>query len=308
MATKSSYNLKNWLPVVVIGITLIWFIGIEVLYPKSKGQTMAMWSFYAWNTANDFLHGRIIPIAFIIFTILAWKKMRLEEIKPSFWGIFIVLFGIALYLASKRTLQPRLALIGLPFIITGATQFLFGWKVTRLMLFPAFFWYFAIPLPGIQQATNFLQVFVTDACYVTGKLVGIDLVNTGDQIRHATKDWDVEIAAGCSGIRSLMSLVMISAIYGYYTQRENWKKIVIFVCAIPLAVVGNFFRVFTIIVLCNMGYEETATGLYHDYAGMFIFFPIALMGLMLIDTKLLNRSKKKLKVTKKNTTIETEQK
>ena len=164
------------------------------------------------------------------------------------------------------------------------------------MLFPAFFWYFAIPLPGIQQATNFLQVWVTNTCFNVGVAFGIDMVNTGDDIRSATGDWDVTIAAGCSGIRSLMALTMISAIYAYYTQDTVFKKTVLFLCSLPLAVFGNFLRVFTIILLSEGGYAKLATGLYHDYAGMLIFFPVALMGLFFIDMKVLNRKKRKINI------------
>jgi len=287
-----------WFPIIVIGSVLLYFLGLYTMYPTARGDTLAKWSYFAWNTENDFIHGRFIPIAFIAFVVIAWKHMKKEPQSSSIFGLLICGFGILLYLGSIRAIQPRIALIGLPFIITGGVAYAFGWRVTKHMLFPAFFWYFAIPLPGIQQATNFLQVFVTDSCYLVGRTVGIDLVNTGDEIRHATKDWDVEIAAGCSGIKSLMSLVMISAIYSYYTQRIFWKRLVLFLCAFPLAVMGNFFRVFTIILLCDFGYEDAATGVYHDYAGLLIFFPIALFGLFVVDTLILNRKKRKLRITR----------
>ena len=93
---------------------------------------------------------------------------------------------------------------------------------------------------------------------------------------------------GCSGIRSLMALVMISAIYAYFTQKKLWKMAVLFTCALPLALVANFLRIFTIIVIAEMGYAEFAAGAYHDWAGLLFFFPIALVGLFLVD-KLLNR-------------------
>lgn len=292
-------SIVEWLPVAFLAGLVIWFLGFYVMYPTTRGQTLAMWSFYAWNAENDFIHGRAIPFAFMAFVVAGWKEMVRAEKVPSRSGLFICLFGALLYVVSIRTLQPRLALIGLPFLILGSVHFLYGWKVTRVMLFPAFFWYFAIPLPGIQQATNFLQVWVTGACYSIGSLCGMDLVHTGNDIRSATGAWDVTIAAGCSGIKSLMALTMISAIYAYYTQKTLWKKIILFGCSLPLAVFGNFLRVFTIILLSEGGHKDLATGLYHDYAGMLIFFPATLSGLFLIDSKILNRRKMKIKIVSK---------
>ena len=84
-----------------------------------------------------------------------------------------------------------------------------------------------------------------------------------------------------------MALVMISAIYAYYTQKELWKKAFLFACALPLALLANFLRIFTIIVLAEMGFSQFASGVWHDWAGLLFFFPIALTGLFLID-RLLN--------------------
>jgi len=76
---------------------------------------------------------------------------------------------------------------------------------------------------------------------------------------------------------------MISAIYAYFTQNKVWKMAALFACALPLALVANFFRIFTILVLAEMGYSDFAAGVYHDWAGLLFFFPIALAGLFVID-------------------------
>ena len=184
--------------------------------------------------------------------------------------------------------RPRVSQVGIPFLVFGSMLYLFGWRVARHMLFPAFFWWFGISVPGLQQATNFLQVAVTKSCYTVGSSLGMELVNAGSEIRSATDKWgSLDIAEGCSGIRSLMALVMISAIYAYLTQDKVWKMALLFACALPLALVANFFRIFTIIVLAEFGFSGFAAGVYHDWAGLLFFFPIALTGLFLAD-KLLN--------------------
>lgn len=292
--TSSSWLRCYW-PVIPLGIVLLIFFAGVSLFPGSPGKDLVGWTWRSWNTKNDFIHGWAIPFLFIAFIGMAWQKMKAEPVKPMMLGLVAVILGILLYIASARTLQPRMALIGLPFLITGGVAYVFGWRVARHILFPAFFWYFAIPVPGIQQATNFLQVGVTDACYNVGIFFGMDIVNTGSEIRSTTNSWNaLDIAKGCSGIRSIMALVMISAIYAYYTQTKIWKMAFLFACALPLALVANFFRIFTILVLAEMGYSGFAAGVYHDWAGLLFFFPIALLGLFIIDRLLNWKSHKKV--------------
>ncbi len=234
------------------------------------------------------MHGWAVPVLFVVFISMAWKTMREESVKASPLGLVVVAFGLLLFVASVRTLQPRIALFGLPFLIFGGALYVYGWMVARHVLFPAFFWYFAITLPGLQQATNVLQIAVTKSCYHVGTAMGMELVNTGTVIKSATGSWnELDIEEGCSGIRSLMALVMVAAIYAYFTQKKVWKMALLFACSLPLALVANFFRIFTIVVLAEMGFSKFAAGAYHDWAGLLFFFPVALAGLFLVD-KLIN--------------------
>jgi len=125
----------------------------------------------------------------------------------------------------------------------------------------------------------------------------MDLVNSGADI--FIKGSSMKVAEGCSGIRSLMALTMIAAVYANYTQKPLWKKAVLFASALPLAIIGNFLRIFTIIVLANFGFGNFGTGTWHDWAGLLIFFPIALSGLYLIDY-LLNFKEKRRKRVKRS--------
>lgn len=290
------------LPASLIGLVMLVFWLILPIYPNSSTSQDRLILYIADAWKKDFVHGWAVPFLFVAFVSMAWKDMKAEPVKGSLWGLLGVLIALFLYVASVRTLQPRLPLIGLPFLIVGGIQFVYGWKVARHMLFPAFFWYFAVSVPGLQQATNALQIVVTKSCYVVGTACGMQLVNAGNEIRSATDSWNsLNIAEGCSGIRSLMALVMISAIYAYFTQKQVWKMAFLFACSLPLALIANFFRIFTILVLAELGYSDFAAGVYHDWAGLLFFFPIALAGLFLID-RLLNW-KEHRRVTRKRVVV-----
>ncbi len=275
---------------------LVYFFGI---FDQGFRYPLAEWAWLAWNEKNDTLHGRFIPF---IFAVMCWFGARRAQDEPrgsSRWGLPVLLIGIFCFLVSVRTVQPRLALLGLPFLVMGPLLHLFGWKYARHFLFPSFFWYFAMPVPQIQQASALLQVFVTKFCYHAGLLFGMDISLQGNTIRASgDKEWGFDIAEACSGIRSLMALAMIAAAYANYTQKKLWKKLFLFASALPLALVGNFGRIFTILVLAEMGFTKFASATYHDWAGLLIFFPLALGGLFLLDD-LLNRRFRRRKVARR---------
>lgn len=276
-------------------VTLFLMYVVYPAYPTAPGRNLAMWTWIACNPINGFLHGRFIPVAFCAMIWIAWKNTKGEKISPSSWGLVALVFGLLLYLASVRTIQPRLALIGVPFVIIGITHYCFGWKITKSVIFPAFFFWFTIPVPGLETLlTGRLQILITKLCYHAGVLMGMDLTLSGSTV--SVKGTDLEIAAGCSGIRSLMALVMIAAVYANYTQKTLWKKAVLFASSLPLAIIGNFGRIFTILILAQLGMGEFAKKTYHDWAGLLLFFPIALSGLYLVDYLLNFKNRRRRKV------------
>ncbi|MGC6464481.1 MAG: exosortase/archaeosortase family protein [Akkermansiaceae bacterium] len=286
-------------PTLVVGgialVLLLFMYFIYPAYPTTAGKTLAKWTWDACNSQTGFLHGRFIPFAFLVMIWLAWQKTKEEVLFPSWFGLFALGLGLLLYVASIRTIQPRLALIGVPFVIIGLSHYCFGWKVTKAVIFPAFFFWFAIPVPNLEALlTGRLQILITTLCYHFGVLVGMDLTMAGTNI--TVKGVDLEIAPGCSGIRSLMALVMIAAVYANYTQKKLWKKALLFASSFPLAIVGNFGRIFTILLLAQFGMEDFAKKTYHDWAGLLLFFPIALSGLYLVDYILNFKERRKKKV------------
>jgi len=55
----------------------------------------------------------------------------------------------------------------------------------------------------------------------------------------------------------------------------------LFLCAMPLAVLGNLARVISIALVAQVYGQKTATEVYHEWSG-FILFPVALAGMVLV--------------------------
>ena len=266
-------------------------------FPTTLGKSLAGWTWYACNPVANFLHGRFVPIAFGIMAWMAWKRTRETTLRPSYAGLACLAVGLLFFIVAVRTIQPRLALVGAPFVVIGFVHYLCGFGVSKHIIFPAFFLWFAIPVPGLEAAlTGNLQTLITKSCYQCGVLLGMDLSSSGSTISIGGSTLD--IAEGCSGIRSLMALTMIAAVYANYTQKTLWKKAVLFGSALPLAIMGNFFRIFTILLMTHFGAGDFASKTYHDWSGLLLFFPIALSGLYLVDYLLNIKERRRKKVKK----------
>ena len=260
-----------------IGV-LVYFFCIYQVFINGSHTTMR-WAAESWNSENNQEHGWII---FPVALGLVWyhRGKLLDAVKaPSNYGLIPLLFGIATFLIAVRCLQPRFAVAALPLTIYGGVYFLYGRQVARVFLFPCVFLLFMIPVGGLVQGTVSLQLLVSQVCNILSALIGVKIEASGTTIRSVDGSFNFEIAEGCSGVRSLMAMITLTALYVHFTQRELWKKWTIFLGSIVFAVIGNIGRIFTVILVAKFIDPKLASGLYHDYSG-FIFFPIAVSAMV----------------------------
>jgi exosortase len=277
----------KWLAVVLSAGVVLWFYQFETRYGAGRGLSAFEWIYGAWNPETDYEHGLLFPFLIAGLIIYRFKDLKAAAGPGSAWGLVSILIGVVLYAAAYRTLQPRIAMGALPFILWGSAYYLWGWKVAKIVLFPLFFFWLAVPLPSFQQATTHLQLVATSMAYHGSALFGVETTVQGNMIAPVNGDWKpLEIAAGCSGIRSLMALLMISAAWAYVAKIALWKKIVLFLSAFPLAILGNSLRVISIFVIAEYGDAEWARTTWHDWSGLLLFYPFSLLLLLVIHSLL----------------------
>ena len=105
----------------------------------------------------------------------------------------------------------------------------------------------------------------------------------------------LKIAEGCSGVRSLIALVFVASVYGYVTQNKIWKFVIMVMSSLPLAIIANSIRVTTIVLIAEFWDAEFAARTYHNFSG-FLFFPLGIIGIILIGFLLNSGWKSKQKV------------
>lgn len=268
-------------------LIIIFFYGCHKVFVEGL-CTAFFWLRSTWNVENDYEHGWMIPLFAAFMLYHAWKSMKGIPQKPSLYGLLALTAGALLYLLSVRTMQGRIAIAGLPFMICGLIWCYRGGRAAWHCAFPCFFLWLAIPLPGFQQATVGLQLLASQAVHALAGWCGVATVLEGTNISSATGNWDAfDIAGGCSGMRSLMALIMLSSAWGYLADRLSlWKRCVLALSAIPLSILANAFRVTSIFVCAEYINPAFASKTWHDWSGLLFFFPASLIGLTLIHALL----------------------
>ena len=95
----------------------------------------------------------------------------------------------------------------------------------------------------------------------------------------------LEVAEACSGIRSLLSLVTLAVIYGYFLEKQMYRRVIFAVAAVPIAVVANALRVVGTGALAHFWDPQKAEGFFHTFSG-WVIFVIAMLMLFSVDNLL----------------------
>jgi len=275
----------EWLAIGLTVLLLVAFYGVFQHFGPMKGEPAVVTWARAWNKESDFEHGWIFPPLVIGLICWRWKEIQASRSKGEWLGLIIALGGAILYVLSYRTIQWRVAILGLPFLLTGSAWYWWGRKTALLLAFPFFLTWLAIPVGFLQQGTGGLQLIASKLAHSGSSLCGVMTTLRGNTITMGDgSGFDVD--EGCSGIRSLWSLMLISAAWTYVAKMSLWKKAVLFLSSFPIAILGNSLRLVSIFVMAGYGNPKFASGTWHDWSPLVLFYPISLFLLLTVHSVL----------------------
>jgi exosortase len=222
----------------------------------------------------------LIPL--IAGLLVWWKRKELlaARIAPDAWGLAVMAIAVGFYYIGVKAVQPRVVVFSFVMLLYGLALTLGGRQIFAILFFPISFLFLMIPLNFLDEQIGLpLQHLMARLSAVILNSVGIETIRVGTGIYSRVFKFDV--AAPCSGIRSLMALTTVTAAYAYVTQHVQWKRWVLFLSAMPLAVLGNLARVTSIALVAEVYGQEVASKAYHDYSG-YIVFGVALSTMVII--------------------------
>jgi len=247
------------------------------LYASTLGRLVLAWVGWApWRDPN-FQHGIFVPLFALFILWQDRKNLRSILPSPSWTGVLAVILSQIMLVLGLLGAEPFSARVSLLVLLAGLIVIFRGWTFFRAVLFPWAFLFLMIPIPTLimNKVTFPLQLLASKLATGLLRLVQVPVLQEGNLLTLAAKQLDV--AEACSGIRSLITMVTLSIIYGYLLETRNWVRVTLVCFAIPIAVAANVFRIFGTGLLVQFWDPNKAEGFYHSLGGELIFVVALIM-------------------------------
>jgi exosortase len=255
---------------------------VLLLYPALA------WLVRSWLVNPYYTHGFLIPP---IAAFLAWRQWQRAAAQPrqgeTWFGIGITVAALACIVWALRWQDYVLASLALVALLAGVLLYLEGWFRLRHWLFPLLFLAFMVPLPLVDRLSPWFQSFTAEWAAELARLVGIPAVQQGGEI--ALPGTAIVVGAPCSGLRSLVTMVTVGAIWIYLVEGRPVAKMILMAAILPLVALSNVLRIAGLLVVAHLFGQDVALTYYHDWSGLVLF--VVVLSLLLLLGKVLGCSR-----------------
>ena len=267
-----------------------------VMLPTLKSLFNYAWDFENKNASQVFL------IPFVSLGLLAMNRLKIFSrveyaVAPA---VLIAICGAGLWFASRQwgaqlVDGDRISLETGALIVLWISAFMgfYGAHAFRAAMFPLLFLIFSVPLPSIilDPLVAILRRGSADISYLLLKMSGTPVYREG--FVFAMPRLRIEVANECSGIRSCISMLILTILGGNMLLESWWRRILLVVIALPVMLFKNALRITTLSLLSihvNPGFME---GRLHTEGGI-PFFLVALVLLYPVTVMLIRSERRKL--------------
>lgn len=191
-------------------------------YRDLRSPDLFYWMYYAYtNPGSEDGHGVIIP--FLVLGLLLWKHQELLACRRGIWwpALFGLAFAGALHVLGFMMQQQRISIVALFLGLYSLVGLVWGRAFAARCFFPFILFVFCIPVGlmvdrltfPLRQASTDISVWLAQAFF------GVEVIKDGIRILDPNGTYQYEVAAACSGLRSLIALSALTTIYGFLVFR-----------------------------------------------------------------------------------------
>ena len=249
-------NKTYFFVLAIVWVLLFAYMGNSTIgFVRSSSLFAWMYDNYVSPQAEE-QYGLLIP--FVVLILFWWKGKELVARPLGFWwpAAILVVAGLFLHLIGFMAQEAKFSFVGFLIGLYGLTGLAWGKNWLKSSAFPYFLLVFCMPSGDAANWLTFrLRLMVSWIVAGIAHLgLAPDLIRDGTQLYDAQHTFAYEVAAACSGIHSLVALLALTTIYGFATFKSPWKRAVMVLSALPLAVLGNVVRLcFTIFIAESFG-------------------------------------------------------
>lgn len=237
-----------------------------------------------WAADTNYSHGFLVPIVSFYLIWIRRKELAATTMKSGHAGLVVIVLGLVLFVAGTAAAEYFTARLSFVVLLLGLTWYLFGGEIIRRTWFAFFFLCFMIPIPYVVYfAVAFpLQVAATKITVSVLSTIGMEVIRQGNII-HLAGGRALEVADACSGIRSLIALFAIGAMWAYLFQKNLIGQIVLFLSTVPIAVFANVVRVLITVMIVATVTDKVTDEPLHTIMGLSVFV-VEFVGLFIIGS------------------------
>jgi exosortase D (VPLPA-CTERM-specific) len=234
------------------------------------------YSAFTWLVTHDwekeaYTYCWLIPP--VVFFLIWLKRDDLVSIpsEPSWSGLVPMSVGIVLFWLGELGGEYFTMYISFWLIMVGLCLLHLGWQKLKAIGFALLFMMTMFPVPDFINTRLMLKLRLISSKLgvVIIKLFGLPVTRDGNIIDLGfTK---LQVVDACSGLHSLISLVVLCLLIIYFFKDHIWKRIVLLISSIPLAIVTNSLRISLTAILYKHFGMGVAEGFFHKFSGLLIF-------------------------------------
>ena len=269
---------------VIASAALIGVLLLALFYPTLR------WLVSEWLGNDYYSHGFLVPVIAALAAWRLWVKWPAERrrVKAAPVGLLPTAAALGVYLFALLQRAYFVAALAMIVLIAGLVWYLLGTAALRRLAFPLLFLLFMAPLPFVEPLSVPLAQFTGVIAAGVVRLFGVPITVNGMQVTlpnaNASTGLSTSLVVGaqCSGLRSIVSLLTLVALVVFLVDGSGWRKALLALSSIPIAILGNVLRVASLLGVAHVWGADAGFKYYHDYSSI-VFFLSALVLLLLFS-------------------------
>ncbi|MDP3029143.1 MAG: VPLPA-CTERM-specific exosortase XrtD [Deltaproteobacteria bacterium] len=268
-------------PIAWIKIALYGLLLLSVYYSTLTWLVTKDW------TREAYSYGYLIP--FVVLYLL-WDKRRdlvSHPSIPSWKGLALFVFGLIFFWVGELSGEFLSLYISFWLVLVGLCWMHLGWQKLKTIAFALAFILTMFPLPHfiLNKVTLKLRLISSQLGVAMMQLCGMPVYREGNIIDVGFTQ--LQVVDACSGLHSLISLMVLCLLLVYFFQAHFWKRAVLLISAVPLAVFANSIRITLTGILYKVWGPKIAEGFFRGFSGWLIF--VFCIPVLLLEMKILEK-------------------
>lgn len=246
-----------------------------------------------------------IPLIPLVSAYFFWENRKEIFSERDQWypiGGALIAVAIVLYIfgasqGARLSENTYLMVMSLSLVAcwTGGMVLFYGPGAWKAGAFPLVFLIFMIPIPGmiLDPIVSMLQWGSAEVSYGFFRIIGVPVYRDG--YLFSLPGLTIEVAKQCSGIRSSLSLLLISIITGHLFLKRGWSKGILCLSVVPITIFKNGVRIVSLALLTAYVDKRVLESELHRSGGILIFFlALLLLGCVLWFLRIVELKKKQM--------------